>query len=214
MTGRCALIVFAKAPLPGFAKTRLATVLGPVHAARLAARLLEHAVDEAIAADIGPVELCCTPDTAHPAFARLAARHPIALATQDSGDLGARMRNAVERVQRRHAKVVLIGTDAPALDADYLRGAARALADHDVVLGPAADGGYTLVGLACAPGRLFDGMAWSTDRVLAQTRQRIAELGLRHRELQMLSDVDEPIDLAQVPEQWLRGLSDAWSGDR
>lgn len=200
----CAVIVFAKAPVAGLAKTRLAPVLGRAGAARLAERLLQAAVRSALAARIGPVELCCTPDIGHPAFAGIARRHPVRLDAQGDGDLGDRMARALGRVLDRHRRAVLIGTDVPALDAAYLRQAAAALLDHEAVFGPATDGGYTLVGLSTpAPVALFRDIAWGTAQVMHQTRQRLALLGLRHVELPALPDVDEPGDLRHVPARWL-----------
>jgi rSAM/selenodomain-associated transferase 1 len=207
MRSDCALIVFAKAPVPGYAKTRLAAALGDEGAALLAERLLESTIDKAVGAAIGPVTLCCDPDARHAAFARLAGLHPIELAVQGEGDLGLRMHRALERGLRTHRRAVLIGTDTPGIDADFLRDAARALDDHDAVFGPAVDGGYTLVGGSHrAPPQLFAGIDWSTPRVMQQTRDALTRLCLTHVELRTLADVDEPADLVHVPSGWL-GLS-------
>ena len=94
---------------------------------------------------------------------------------------------------------LLIGTDAPQLEAAYLRAAAGALDGVDAVFGPAADGGYTLVGLKRPAPELFLQMRWSHDSVMSQTRQRLAQLQLRHAELPVLHDVDEPADLVHLP---------------
>ena len=202
MNADCALIVFAKAPLPGFAKTRLIPALGAAGAARLAERLLRHAVAQAVAAEVGPVSVCCTPDTGHPVFARLAAEHGVALSLQGDGDLGARMDRALSQALKRHPAALLIGTDAPGLDAPLLRQARDALREHDAVFGPALDGGYTLVGLTHAAPGLFDAMAWSTSAVMAETRARLRRLKLRHAELACLADIDEPADLGHLPPGW------------
>ena len=204
---RCALIVFAKAPRPGHAKTRLIAALGAEGAAHLAERLLHATLDHAHEADVGPVELCVTPAGTHPAFAAAALRGPLVLTDQGSGDLGERMARAFDRVLSGHDRALLIGTDAPLLDAPYLRAAAAALDDADAVVGPAADGGYTLVGLRRPAPALFAGMRWSHDRVMSHTRERLAALGLRHVELPLLHDVDEPADLVHVPQGWLQSLS-------
>ena len=203
---RCAVIVFAKAPRPGHAKTRLIAALGAEGAAALAERLMHAALAHALAADVGPVELCVTPDRTHPAFAAAAEGGRVALTDQGDGDLGERMARAFDRVLATHDHALLIGTDAPLLDAPYLRAAAAALDEADAVFGPAADGGYTLVGLRRPAPGLFAGMRWSHDQVMAQTRDRLAGLGLRHIELPVLHDVDEPADLAHVPAQWLHSL--------
>jgi len=197
------LIVMAKAPVAGFAKTRLIPVLGADGAARLARRLLDETMKQARAAGLGEVELCCTPDTTHPAFAAQQRQGGVRLSVQGGGDLGARMDQAITRALVDVAQVILIGTDATQLDAAYLRSACNALAGSDAVLGPAVDGGYVLIGLRRALPRLFEQMPWSTDQVLAQTRVRLAESGLRWVELAPLHDVDEAGDLTHLPSGWL-----------
>lgn len=203
----CRVIVFAKAPLAGFAKTRLIPALGADGAAALALRLLQHTVTEALAAGLGPVELCTAPDTQHPAFRALADR--VTLSEQGDGDLGARMARALGRALGEGEggptadRCLLIGTDAPGVDRGYLRAAAQALDTHDAVFGPALDGGYTLVGLRHPAPGLFNGMRWSTAEVMADTRARLQALGLRHAELPALSDIDEPADLAHLPPGWI-----------
>jgi hypothetical protein len=194
-----ALIVFAKAPRPGLAKTRLIPALGPEGAARLAERLLEHAWSAGSAAGLDAAELCVSPDTDHPTFARLAA--PLTL--QGEGDLGARMHRAFDRVLASYDAALLIGTDAPALDAARLREAATALAQTDAVFVPALDGGYALVGLRRPCEALFSGMTWSTSTVMAETRLRLRAAGLRWTELAPVPDIDEPADLGHLPPGWL-----------
>ena len=143
-----AVIVFAKAPVAGQAKTRLIPALGAEGAAALAARLLDHAMQQAAEAGLGAIELCVAPDATHPLLQAAAARHGAVLSVQGEGDLGARMQRALSRRLAGHARVLLIGTDAPSLDAGVLQAAAQALAAHDAVFVPALDGGYALVGLA------------------------------------------------------------------
>ena len=203
MQGLCPVIVFAKAPVPGFAKTRLMPALGAQGAARLAERLLEEALRQAVAAAIGPVLLCCTPDASHAAFQRMAKLFAVTLSVQGEGDLGLRMRRALEAALQSHSRVVLIGTDAPGLDAAFLRSAADALLQHDAVFGPASDGGYTLVGLSRPAPELFEGIAWSTPQVMAQTRARAAAAGLTWTERDPVADIDEPADLVHLPPGWL-----------
>ena len=203
MTTRCTVIVMAKAPVAGFAKTRLIPALGAAGAAALAARLLDHAVAQALAAGLGPVEICCAPDTEHPALARLAALADVRLTCQARTDLGGRMAQALERALAVADRVLLMGTDAPALDAERLRQAAGALDDVDAAFVPAFDGGYALVGLRRPAPSLFDNMIWSTPRVMADTRLRLAAAGLRHVELPPLADIDEPADLVHLPAGWL-----------
>jgi hypothetical protein len=206
---RVRVIVFAKAPRPGLAKTRLIPALGPQGAAALAQRMLEHTLDAAVAAGLGPVELCAAPDARDALLQDAAQAHGVALTEQGEGDLGARMHRAFVRHLGSTATpgALLIGTDAPALDAARLRDAAQALQGHDAVFVPALDGGYALVGLKRPDARVFDGMSWSHDRVLADTRTRLAAAGLRWAELPPVADIDEPPDLIHLPVAWRSTLN-------
>lgn len=197
------VIVFARAPVPGQAKTRLIPALGAQGAAALAQRMLERAVAVACAAALGPVELCVTPDASHPVFDVLRARHRIDLGLQGEGDIGIRMDRALTRALTRSPSALLIGTDLPAIDAGMLCRAARALNDHDAVVVPALDGGYGLVGLRNPAPALFHDIPWSTSEVMARTRVRATALGLRVAVLAPIADIDEVDDLDHLPDEWL-----------
>lgn len=198
-----AVIVFAKAPVAGLAKTRLAPALGAEGAAALAQRMLHHALAQAVAAGIGPVELCAAPDASHPALRAAASEHGASLGEQGHGDLGERMHRALARTLGHHDRALLIGTDAPSLDAAVMQRAARALRDHDAVFVPALDGGYALVGQSRADPRVFQDMHWSHPLVMAHTRERLRRAGVRWTELAPVADIDEPADLVHVPPDWL-----------
>jgi hypothetical protein len=202
------IAVLAKAPIPGLAKTRLIARLGADGAARLQAVLTEHAVRTALAAGLGPVTLWCTPDTRHPAFAKLAHRTGVALEAQRGADLGARMAHAVAQ-RAGPGPVLLTGTDCPALTPEHLRTAAAALEGGDeVVLIPAEDGGYVLVGLIESHPALFEGVPWGSDRVIEVTRGRLRALGLRWSEPTTLWDLDRPADLDRLATLPLGYLAD------
>lgn len=193
------VIVFARAPVPGRVKTRLAAAIGPQAAARLYARLVARAVATARAARIGGVELHCAPHARHPLFARLAARHSVALRAQGRGDLGRRMHGALAGALRRASAALLIGSDCPALRSADLRRALRLLRSGvDAVFAPARDGGYALVGVRRVAAPLFEGIAWGGADVLATTRERLRELGWSWRELREVWDVDRPEDYARL----------------
>lgn len=198
-----ALIVFAKAPLPGQAKTRLIPALGAAGAATLAACMLQHALAAAAAARPQALQLCTTPDTGHPAIVHAAAQHGAARFDQGPGDLGQRMHRALARALAGHDAALLMGTDAPALDAARLRQAMAALDSHDAVFVPALDGGYALIGLRRPQPSLFADIPWSSAEVMPRTRQRLLAAGLRWAELDAVADVDEPADLVHVPAAWL-----------
>jgi uncharacterized protein len=206
-----ALAVFARAPVPGEAKTRLIPRLGAAGAARLQAALIRRALRTATDAALGPVSLWCAPDCSHPVFAACRDELDVALAPQCGRDLGARMLHAFTvlcPVQR----VLLIGTDCPALTVDALRAAAAALDEgDDAVFVPAEDGGYVLVGLARPIAVLFGDIAWGSDRVMAQTRDRLRAAGVHWRELAPSWDVDRPEDLTRllasgIMSEALRGI--------
>lgn len=193
---RVQVAVLAKAPIPGLAKTRLIPALGAPGAARLQRQFMRAAVHKACAAGLGAVTLWCTPDARHRSFRALQRATGIACRAQPEGDLGQRMHAAFDCAR---APLVLIGTDCPALLALHLRLAASALLDgDDVVVCPAEDGGYVLIGLREPQAALFDGMRWSSAEVMAQTRARARSLHLRLRELETLWDVDLPEDLARL----------------
>ncbi|HEX5092364.1 MAG TPA: TIGR04282 family arsenosugar biosynthesis glycosyltransferase [Burkholderiales bacterium] len=174
------MVVFAREPRAGRVKTRLIPRLGAEGAARLHARLVARTVRTARAARLGRVRLWTTRE-------------------QRGADLGARMLHAFRRTLRGMPRAVLVGTDCPVLGAADLRRAARWLAGGaDAVLAPAEDGGYALIALRRISPRLFEGVDWGTAKVMAQTRERLAALGWRWRELPEVWDVDRPADLARL----------------
>lgn len=188
------LLVFARAPVAGATKTRLIPALGAEAAAQLSTRLLHRTLKTAC--DY-PIELWCTPSADHPVFDECERSFRLERRVQQGGDLGARMAGALEDALRRASWALLIGTDCPELTAADLHQAASALQDGaDAVLGPAADGGYYLIGLRRARTDLFLDMPWGTERVLRETRRRFHESGCRWFELPVRRDLDRPEDLA------------------
>ncbi len=192
------VIVFAKAPQPGAVKTRLIPLLGAEGAAALYVRLVKHALETASNAS-RRVELHCAPDTDDPFFRFCAGHFGVTLQPQVVGDLGMRMFSTFESALVTHAGVLLVGSDCPALTAHHLRQAEDALRDgNDAVFVPCEDGGYALIGLRRADARLFDGIAWGGDSVMADTRARLQQLGWTWRELETLWDVDRPEDYRRL----------------
>lgn len=220
------IVVLAKAPQPGRVKTRLIPALGAEGAAALAACMLARtlavaaeaaeaveatAPPEAVAsmgcgeatgafaARPGGVELCASPAPGDPAWRAVAVPAGLRWSAQGEGDLGARMAGAARRVLAGGERVLLIGTDCPALDAACLRAAADALDEVEAVIVPSFDGGYVLLGLRRFDPSLFEGIAWSTSTVAAATRARLAALAWPYRELPALHDIDVPADLVHLP---------------
>ena len=200
------LLVFAKAPLAGAAKTRLIPALGAQGAADLALRLLQHTLAQALAAGVGPVELCMSPAPLEPAWAHVPLPANLTLSAQGTGDLGERMARALQRTTVHGQPVLLLGTDCPALTAPLLRQLAAQLNSFDSVLVPVADGGYSLIGLKHPCPSLFTAMPWSTAEVAHQTRQRLAAAHLSLWESPVLHDLDEPADLVHLPAELTTGL--------
>lgn len=202
---KAALVVMAKAPIPGLVKTRLIAALGAEGAAHLAQRMLFHTLEQANTLEVDHLELCVSPDTSHPVFqqAHIASMGRLVLAEQGEGDLGERMNRALSRVLRVHDLALLFGTDAPALSRDLLCCALAALCSHDAVFVPAFDGGYVLVGLRRPAPSLFLNMTWSHPKVLTHTRLRAMQSSLTWLELDAVHDIDGPDDLTYLPLGWL-----------
>lgn len=194
------LIVLLKAPRPGLAKTRLAAALDD-HAAAAIYRVL---IDRTLAAlDAFPqVELRFTPDGAEPEIQPY-LRNGWKMRPQGDGDLGVRLRRASDAAFAEGAtRVVLIGTDCPALTGADVRDAFDALTELDVVLGPAEDGGYWLLGLRRPAPELFRDIPWSTPEALAATEAHARAAGLSVGLLRRLADVDSLEDW----RRWLREM--------
>jgi len=194
------LILFARYPLPGGAKTRLIPSLGPTRAAHLQRRMTEHACTIArptAAARHLDIEVRYAGGDRRRMRRWLGGE--VHYARQGPGDLGQRMRRAFDAAFAEGCRrVVLVGTDCPATTPQDLHRAFESLADRDVVLGPSTDGGYWLIGLR-RPAELFAGVAWSTPGVLAQTLARTRSLGQSVAVLRTLPDVDTFEDLSHVP---------------
>jgi len=198
------IAILTKAPEPGRVKTRLALMLGVDGATLLHKRFVIHTVEAAIGATIGAITVWASPSEAHPFFQHLAREFAVGLGRQPDGDLGERMRHAVAQAG---GPTLVIGTDCPKLDAAQLRHAADVLRDgSDAVVFPAEDGGYVLIGLRRPVPELFTDMAWSTDTVMLETRQRLRHLGLSWRESGPFWDVDRPSDVLRMRREGLTTL--------
>ncbi|MCI0654929.1 MAG: TIGR04282 family arsenosugar biosynthesis glycosyltransferase [Methylococcaceae bacterium] len=190
------LIVFAKAPEPGKVKTRLQPAIGAAQAAKFQTRLLFETLDRVHQRRLCPVQLWCSPTTKHPVFQNASKLYPISLRTQVGTDLGDRMERAISINLETSSAVVLIGCDCPSLTQKDLIDVLRALHHgSDVVLGPAEDGGYVLVGMKKPLPELFRNMRWGTAGVLSETRYRIRRLELQCFETRLQWDIDRPEDL-------------------
>lgn len=196
------LQIFAREPLPGAVKTRLAAAIGAERAAEayraMTQATMQHAQCAHALGHVAAVELWCTPRVGSPWFDACAAAAGASQHHQPPGDLGTRMQVAIAAGLTRAEGVLLIGTDCPLLDATAIAGAAAMLATHDAILGPADDGGFVLVGARVPVS--FDGVRMSTAHTMHDTLEGFVRAGLRCGMLPELWDVDEAADL----DRWER----------
>ncbi|WP_130472603.1 TIGR04282 family arsenosugar biosynthesis glycosyltransferase [Candidatus Magnetaquicoccus inordinatus] len=189
------LLIFAKAPSPGLAKTRLQPILGAEKTAALAHLMLQHTLAAALEANLGEVELLLEPAYPAPPWPQMAFPKQVRLSAQGPGNLGERMARAA---QRAPGAMLLLGTDCLEMHSHLLQEAAQLLRQHQAVLYPTHDGGYALLGLQqCAP-NLFSDIPWSTSAVAAITLSRLQQLQWCFHVGTTLHDLDTPEDLLQL----------------
>jgi rSAM/selenodomain-associated transferase 1 len=189
---------FSKWPEEGRVKTRLMSELGARGALNAHIRLSLNVLDNLIASGL-PVQfwwdraLEPAPEAASQVLTALDAAS-ITIGIQEGENLGQRMEAALGLALESHCKAVVVGSDCPSVDPEYVREAVAALDASDVVLGPSNDGGYVLIGVRRVVPGMLDHVAWGTESVLDQTRDRLAGCGLSVSLLAPRWDVDEPED--------------------
>lgn len=188
-------IQFAREPVVGEVKTRLQPDFSPEQACETHCELVRLTNHRLVEAALGPVELSVAGATEHPLFAQCVALGTEAVLSQRGSDLGERMCNALQAGIARYPQVLLVGSDCPVLDAAYLQAASDALREVEVVLGPAEDGGYVLIGARSVDARWFEGVQWGGSKVLADTVSRLRQTNTRYTLLPQLWDVDRPQDV-------------------
>lgn len=184
--------VFARAPTLGTVKTRLAAALGDDVALAAHRELLRETLDNVVEPNSYALELWLAGDP-EDLDTESGARN-VVLRRQPEGDLGERMLAAITQLTEAGGRAIVIGCDCPLMSRAYLRGAIAALNDHDLVIGPSEDGGYTLIGMHRPIPRLFVDMTWSDASVRRETLRRAVELELRVAQLHTLWDVDTVAD--------------------
>ena len=199
------IIIFAKFPARGMAKTRLQPALGLEGASLIAKQLLLHSVEQALATGFS-VELCVSPAPNDLCWQTLGLPESLQWSAQANDDLGLRMLAASQQGLYKFKQVVLIGTDCPSLTPIRIQEAVQQLEQSDTVMIPASDGGYVLLGFKQADASLFSDIEWSTASVAVVTRQRIAALSWTLALLDPLHDIDEPADLKHLPVGWLEKI--------
>jgi rSAM/selenodomain-associated transferase 1 len=201
------LLQFAREPVAGRVKRRMIPHLTPRQALDLHCELVLWTCARLTQAHLGAVELAVAGNPDHPLFRRCLELGAGAVRRQRGADLGERMHRAIGEALACYPRVILVGSDCPGLDRSYLAAALAALERVPVVLGPAEDGGYVLIGARQIRRELFEGICWGGDTVLSATRSRLQKLGWAWRELPALADVDRPGDLPA----W-EALRAAWRG--
>lgn len=195
------LLIFCRYPVPGKAKTRLIPELGADRAAQLHRRLTEHTVSVARAyhSENSRCKVSVHYTGAPLKDFRSWLGCDLTYRIQPAGHIGQRMHAAFRNSLEHHSRQVIgFGTDIPGLTPTILQQAHISLADHDIVLGPAVDGGYYLIGMNALHPELFHNIDWGTDQVYRQTKEICDQLELRVFELPSLSDIDRPEDLSQL----------------
>ncbi len=188
------LQIFAKAPIVGKVKTRLKDAIDEQAATDLHKRLVKYCLQKF--SRIFTVQLWCYPNELHPFFITCKSEFNISLHNQQGKNLGERMAYALASTAPK--PTILIGTDCPTLTVNTLQNSFIALQQNQVVLGPAEDGGYVLIGMQQKIPELFTDIPWGTSLVLETTRSRLSTLQLNWYETSIQWDVDRPQDLARL----------------
>jgi rSAM/selenodomain-associated transferase 1 len=191
----CLLIQFAREPVVGAVKTRMTPFLTPEQALDLHCELVLWTAGTLVGAGLGPVEVAVAGGAMHALFDDCLGLGVGNLGIQRGEDLGERMYNALVAGLERFERVVLVGSDCPGIDTAYLELALGGLDQADLVLGPATDGGYVLIGAKKVSRELFEGIPWGSSSVLAETVRRLGRMNWAWSTLPPLADIDRPEDL-------------------
>jgi rSAM/selenodomain-associated transferase 1 len=194
------VLFFAKAPVAGRVKTRFISELGSEGALALHKKLIQLTWQRISEGARWPIELWMSESGEEDWFSRLCPLDQMFV--QQGVDLGERMRFALNQALQRAPYVLVVGADCVSLDTQYLLDAVMRLkAGASVVLGPAEDGGYVLVGVSHqVPQQIFMEIDWGSERVLQQTRARLVASGIQWQELPLRWDVDVPADLPRLTD--------------
>jgi len=192
------VLVFAKPPIPGYAKTRLMPALGAEGAAALHSKLVDRVLKNLSNSEAWDVQLWGAGDVNHSFFTLCQNKYQLSFYEQRGENLGDRMFNAMRTALESYEKVVIIGTDCPLLDREVVEHAFQGLNYNQVVINPAEDGGYVLLGLKAIDSKIFANVNWGTASVADQTFRNLLNLGWDYTVLPTLWDIDRPEDLAKL----------------
>ena len=194
------LLIFTKSPILGEVKTRLQPDYSPEQSLSVHKKLMLNTLELTNNLKDFDVELCCTPSRNTSFFLECEKNFPISLNNQEGANLGERMAFSLSVSLQTYEKVVVIGTDCPDIDVDYITQAFTALNQNDAVIGPASDGGYVLLGLTKFSMELFTDISWGSNKVFTQTKNVFENLSWSLKELGIMHDLDRPEDLHKYKE--------------
>ena len=194
------LLIFTKSPVLGEVKTRLQPDYSQEQSLTVHKNLLLNTLMKTKEIKEVDIELCCTPDRTTTFFLNCENNFPVSLSNQCGADLGERMAFAFSVALQKYENVVVIGTDCPDISKDYISQAFESLAENNAVIGPAADGGYVLLGLREYSPKIFQSISWGSGSVFVQTENALNELSWSYKELDIMHDVDRPEDLQRYQE--------------
>lgn len=215
-----AIVVFAKAPLPGSVKTRLAPHISPDEAALLHEAFVFDTVDRLAGQDLADVWLACSPGKDHPFFKSLCNSFGLKAFDQSGGSLGQRMEAGINLLcSKGYEKVIVLGSDSPSLSLEIIDEAFELMDKQKIVLGPSLDGGYYLLGVCSYPPDIFSGINWGSSSVFSETVERLGRERLKYSLLPYWYDVDTiqelrflSIQLSTSPREFCRATRKALHG--
>lgn len=194
------LLIFTKSPILGEVKTRLQPDYTPEQSLTVHKRLMLKTLELTKNLKDSDIELCCAPNRNTSFFLECEKNFPVSLNNQEGASLGERMAFSLSVSLQTYEKVIVIGTDCPDINVDYITQAFAALNENDAVIGPASDGGYVLLGLTKFSTALFTDISWGSEKVFKQTMEVFENLSWSLKELGIMHDLDRPEDLLKYQE--------------
>ncbi len=188
------LIIFIKSPVPGQCKTRLIPFLSAENACDFYQQMVLTCINKLKTLSSTDIALYVYPDTSHPFIKSISKQNHFSVYPQQGDNLGERMYHAMQTSLKTYQQCVLIGTDCPIMDTIYINKAFNTLKQHDIVIGPAEDGGYVLIGARKISECIFNNIDWGSAAVLQQSLQQMKNTDFSITQLNALWDIDEPAD--------------------
>lgn len=199
MKNQKAILIFTKVPEPGKVKTRLIPALGEEGAVSLHKTLVSDTLRRFVNLNAYDTYVWIAGELESAWVKGIQDKYDVQIYPQPEGDLGERLAFAAHQALQQYGQVILIGTDCPPLEASHVMEASAAHSEGaDIVISPVEDGGYALISLTTFSSSLFDGIHWSTEKVLTETLDRVKSLGWQYRLLETLWDMDRPEDLIRA----------------